>query len=80
MEPLNIRETSADELYPAKLWVRGGFPESYLAAIDEDSYAYRRNFIHTYLEMDVPQFGPRIPAETLGRLWIMLAAIRGNLN
>lgn len=78
MEPLNILETSrADNSDPANLWVRGGFPDSYLAASDEDSYAYRRNFIRTYLERDVPQFGPRIPAETLERLWIMLAHSQG---
>jgi uncharacterized protein len=81
MEPLNILETSnADNnADPAKLWVRGGFPDSYLATSDEDSYAYRRNFIRTYLERDVPQFGPRIPAETLERLWIMLAHSQGQL-
>lgn len=80
MEPLNILETTTkSETNPAKLWVRGGFPDSYLAASDEDSYAYRRNFIRTYLERDVPQFGPRIPAETLERLWIMLAHNQGQL-
>ncbi len=78
MEPLSILETSAhNQSDPAKLWVRGGFPDSYLAANDEDSYSYRRNFIRTYLERDVPQFGPRIPAETLERLWIMLAHNQG---
>lgn len=78
MEPLNVLETSgADSSDPAKLWVRGGFPDSYLAANDEDSYVYRRNFIRTCLERDVPQFGPRIPAETLERLWIMLAHSQG---
>ncbi len=78
MEPLNILETSSkDNADPAKLWVRGGFPDSYLAENDEDSYAYRRNFIRTYLERDVPQFGPRIPSETLERLWIMLAHNQG---
>ncbi len=78
MTPLNIAETySAGDKDPAKLWVRGGFPDSYLAANDEDSYVYRRNFIRTYLERDVPQFGPRIPAETLERLWTMLAHIQG---
>jgi len=78
MEPLNILEISAkDQADPAKLWVRGGFPDSYLAASDEDSYSYRRNFIRTYLERDVPQFGPRIPAETLARLWTMLAHSQG---
>lgn len=78
MEPLNILETSSTKNFdPANLWVRGGFPDSYLATNDEDSYAYRRNFIRTYLERDVPQFGPRIPAETLERLWIMLAHSQG---
>lgn len=55
------------------MWIRGGFPDSYLAESDEDSFAYRSNFIRTYLERDVPQFGPRTPAETLERLWTMLA-------
>jgi len=78
MEPLNILETEAKgNADPTKLWVRGGFPDSYLAANDEDSYVYRRNFIRTYLERDVPQFGPRIAAETLERLWIMLAHSQG---
>lgn len=82
MEPLNILEASMDENFDTtRLWVRGGFPDSYLAQSDEDSYAYRRNFIRTYLERDVPQFGPRIPAETLERLWMMLAHSQGqNLN
>ncbi|MEO6760290.1 MAG: ATP-binding protein [Saprospiraceae bacterium] len=56
-----------------KLWVRGGFPRSFLAATDELSLEWRRNFIRTYLERDVPQFGSRIPAETLRRFWTMLA-------
>lgn len=78
MGPLNIAETGSKDSDAAdKLWVRGGFPDSYLAANDEDSYAFRRNFIRTYLERDVPQFGPRIPAETLERLWIMLAHNQG---
>ena len=76
MEPLNILETDS-ESDPVKLWVRGGFPDSYLAENDEDSYDYRRNFIRTYLERDVPQFGPRIAAETLERLWMMLAHSQG---
>ena len=69
--PLNGLEVSAGEL--ESLWVRGGFPDSFLAASERDSFAYRRSFIRTYLERDVPMFGPRIPAETLGRLWTMLA-------
>ena len=78
MAPLNVLETSTQgESDPAKLWLRGGFPDSYLAVNDGDSYAYRQNFIRTYLERDVPQFGPRIPAETLERLWMMLAHNQG---
>jgi predicted AAA+ superfamily ATPase len=55
------------------LWVRGGFPLSFLAASDDLSMEWRRNFIRTYLERDVPQFGSRIAAETLRRFWTMLA-------
>ena len=55
------------------LWVRGGFPRSFLAENDTLSIEWRRNFIRTYLGRDVPQFGSRIAAETLRRFWIMLA-------
>ena len=54
-------------------WLRGGFPESLGAGSDRDSYRWRRDFIRTYLERDIPELGPRIPAETLRRFWIMLA-------
>ena len=76
MGPLNVLET-ADDLNA--LWVRGGFPDSYLASSDHDSLAWRVDFIRTYLERDVPMFGPRVPAETLGRLWTMLAHEQGAL-
>jgi hypothetical protein len=56
-----------------RLWVRGGFPESVLARNDEASMRWRQQFITTYLERDIPQLGPRIPAQTLRRLWTMLA-------
>ncbi|MBA4174593.1 MAG: ATPase, partial [Hyphomicrobium sp.] len=61
------------------LWLRGGFPDSVLAATGADSLRWRRDFIRTYLERDVPQFGPRIPAETLRRFWTMLAHRQGSL-
>lgn len=61
------------------LWLRGGFPESLLAASDEASLRWRQQFIATYLERDIPQLGPRIPAETLRRLWTMLAHEQGQL-
>ena len=79
MAPLDVLEIGAEEAAVNTLWVRGGFPDSYLADNDGDSAAFRRNFIRTYLERDVPQFGPRIPAQTLERLWIMLAHSQGSL-
>ena len=61
------------------LWVRGGFPESLLADTDINSFEWRRDFIKTYLERDIPQLGPRIPAEALARFWTMLAHHQGTL-
>jgi predicted AAA+ superfamily ATPase len=55
------------------LWARGGFPSSFLASSDAASFRWRQDFIRTYLERDIPQFGPRLPAETLRWLWTMLA-------
>lgn len=55
------------------LWIRGGFPDSFLATNETVSFIWRQNFIRTYLERDIPQLGPRIPAETLRRFWTMLA-------
>jgi predicted AAA+ superfamily ATPase len=77
MGPLNVLETAL-ETTPKNhdttpLWVRGGFPDSYVASTDSDSLEWRRDFIRTYLERDVPLLGPRVPAETLERLWTMLA-------
>ena len=56
-----------------RLWVRGGFPSSFLAENDAQSLKWRQAFIRTYLEREIPEFGPRIPAETLRRFWTMLA-------
>jgi predicted AAA+ superfamily ATPase len=77
LDPLDITELGAEALDP--LWLRGGFPDSYLAAADAASLRWRGDFIRTYLERDIPQFGPRIPAETLRRLWTMLAHNQGQL-
>ena len=60
-----------------ELWIRGGFPESLLQS-DANSLDWRFNFIKTYLERDIPQLGPRIPAQTLERFWTMLAHNQGN--
>ena len=62
-----------------QLWVRGGFPDSFTAESDEASFAWRLAFIQTYLERDVPELGPRIPAETLRRFWQMLAHSQGQM-
>jgi len=75
--PFNVLETQA--LPADKLWVRGGFPESLLAADAARSLRWRQDFIRTYLERDIPQFGPRIAAETLRRFWRMLAHHQGGL-
>lgn len=56
-----------------RLWTRGGFPDSLLAENDGASLNWRRAFVRSYLERDVPMFAPRMPAETIGRLWTMLA-------
>ncbi len=77
--PFDVREIDAGPQATNALWVRGGFPESYLAANDRLSMAWRQDFIRTYLEREVPQFGPRIPAHTLERLWTMLAHNQGAL-
>jgi uncharacterized protein len=61
------------------LWVRGGFPDSFLAATEAESFEWRAAFIQTYLERDVPSLGPRIPAETLHRFWQMLAHNQGQM-
>jgi hypothetical protein len=60
-----------------RLWTRGGFPESLLAADDAASMSWRLAFVRSYLERDVPMFAPRLPAETVGRLWTMLAHAQG---
>jgi uncharacterized protein len=77
LTPFNLLETHA--LPPDDLWVRGGFPESLLAASATWSLRWRQDFIRTYLERDIPQFGPRIAAETLRRFWGMLAHHQGGL-
>jgi len=60
-----------------RLWTRGGFPDSLLASDDTNSLRWRRSFIRSYLERDVPMFAPRLPSETVGRLWTMLAHAQG---
>lgn len=77
LDPFDISELGSEAV--DALWARGGFPESCLAASDAASLRWRENFIRTYLEREIPQLGPRIPAETLRRLWTMLAHNQGQL-
>lgn len=73
--PLDVTEVPEGD----DLWIRGGFPDSLLAADDELSSRWRTDFVRTYLERDIPALGPRIPAETLRRFWTMLAHNQGGL-
>lgn len=84
MFPVNVLEYAKNaQHYEAvnDLWLKGGFPDSLLTGNDATSLNWRYDFIRTYLERDIPQLGPRIPAETLGRFWTMLAHSQGtNIN
>lgn len=62
-----------------RLWLRGSFPRSYLAASESDSVAWRREFVRTLLERDLPQWGVRVPAVALQRFWTMLAHYHGQI-
>lgn len=79
MGPFDVLEVAGDAAALSRLWVRGGFPDSFLARDDAESLSLRKDFIRTYLERDVPMFGPRLPAEMLERLWTMLAHGQGTL-
>ena len=79
ISPVDILDAEPASIDEPTLWVRGGFPESLLAASDTTSLDWRRDFIRSYLERDVPMFAPRMPTETLGRLWLMLAHQQGAL-
>lgn len=77
LTPVRVDEVARDRSAVERLWIRGGFPDSLLAAEDAASLEWRRAFIRTYLERDIPQLGPRVPAETLRRFWTMLAHEQG---
>ena len=62
-----------------KLWLRGGFPRSFLASSDTDSASWREGFIRTFLERDIPQLGISIPAAAMRRFWTMLAHYHGQI-
>lgn len=73
----DLREVGVERFN--RLWIRGGFPKSFLAPSDASSMIWREDFIRTFLERDIPQFGISIPAETLRRFWTMIAHYHGQL-
>lgn len=75
---LNITEID-DRNDLNKLWLRGGFPTSFIAQSDESSLIWREDFITTYLERDIPSFDVNVPAKTLRRFWTMLAHLQGQI-
>ena len=77
LAPIDAAELMPTGLGVETLWVRGGFPESLIAKDDASSLSWRRDFIRSYLERDVPMFAPRLPAESIDRLWRMLAHSQG---
>ncbi len=79
LDPFDVLEVDDTPAARDRLWLRGGFPESFLAPDDPRSLRWRQDFIQTYLERDIPQFGPRIAADRLRRLWTMLAHQQGGL-
>lgn len=79
MRPLLIGELAGEMKPLPRLWVRGGFPDSYLADNDLSSFAWRESFVRTFLERDVPALGFRMPAQSLRRFWQMLAHWHGQL-
>jgi predicted AAA+ superfamily ATPase len=77
LEGFSLAETGPDAM--DRLWLRGGFPRSFLARSTAESAQWRRTFVQTFLERDIPQLGVSIPSATLGRFWAMLAHVHGQL-
>ncbi|MGB5080125.1 MAG: ATP-binding protein [Burkholderiales bacterium] len=77
MGGFSLDETGAQNW--RRLWVRGGFPRSYLARSEAESTRWREDFVQTFLERDLPQLGMRVPAATLRRFWVMLAHYAGGI-
>jgi len=75
LPPFSLFEVKNSE----KLWVRGGFPRSYLAETDHDSFLWRQSYIQTFLEQDIPNLGFNIPPQQMRRLWLMLAHYHGQI-
>lgn len=77
LDGFDLDEVGVDQL--DRLWLRGGFPLSFLARTHDASFTWRQSFIRTFLERDLPQLGVRVPAVTLSRFWSMLAHYHGQV-
>jgi predicted AAA+ superfamily ATPase len=77
LSPFSLSETNSENIQ--KLWLRGGYPESYISRNNDESYVWREAFIKSYLETDIPRLGIRIPAQQLRRFWTMIAHSHGQL-
>ena len=77
LDGLRLREVGSEKL--SRLWLRGGFPRSYLATSNARSSVWREEFVRSFLERDLPQLGIRISAATLRRFWSMLAHYHGQI-
>ena len=76
LTPFTVDEAGPESV--ERLWLRGGFPRSFLSADEEESVAWRRAFVRTFLTRDLPQLGIAIPATTMRRFWTMVAHYHGN--
>jgi hypothetical protein len=79
LAPFDVSEINPAQFELQNLWLRGGYPLSWLAKSDASSFAWRESFIATHLERDIPSFGIRVPGTTLHRFWQMLAHLHGQL-
>lgn len=79
LPPLTLQEVGPTQPNMDMLWLRGGYPRSYLAPGEEESFRWRSAFAQTFLERDLPQFGIRVPAPTLRRFWQMTAHFHGQI-
>jgi predicted AAA+ superfamily ATPase len=75
LTPFSLHEIDLSE----QLWIRGGFPLSFLAENDEISIAWRKSYIKTFLERDIPELGIKIPPEQIRRFWMMLTHYHGGI-
>jgi len=77
LSPFGLEEVGSERV--SRLWLRGGFPGSFLASHEETSVAWREGFVWTFLERYIPQLGITVPADTLRRFWTMIAHFHGGI-